>query len=438
MTSLRARLLGGIVLFTIATGLGAGLWAFRWAFSEAIELQDAILLQIGGLVIKNRLQTELPAQGGVDAEAKVVIKELSSPTGGADNNTVGLRIPAGLGDGLYTIPQDDGAWRVLLRTRSDGSRVAIAQPTSGRDEIAWDSAVQAVLPLCALIPCLMLLTAFVIHYSFRPVTRLARQLDAKQDEQVQHLAPEGIPKELQPFIASINRLLARIAVMFDHQRRFIAHAAHELRTPITALGLQAEKFSEHAELSENARGRLTDLRCGIQRTARLLEQLLALAKYDHGKAVTLHAVRLDGIAKSVVGDYVATAQDRSIDLGFGRLEAASVLADKTALAVMIRNLVENAVRYSPDGGRVDVSVFHDRGQVVLLIEDTGPGIAEGDLEEVFEPFHRGDRSGSDGTGLGLSIVRRIVDNHQAAIRLDNVGSSAGTGLRATVTFPPNG
>jgi two-component system, OmpR family, sensor kinase len=436
MTSLRARLLGGIVLFTIATGLGAGLWAFRWAFSEAIELQDAILLQIGGLAVKNRVQTELPPQGGVDAEAKVVIKELASPTGGADD-TVGLRIPTGLADGLYTMPQDDGTWRVLLRTRRDGSRVAIAQPTSGRDEIAWDSAVQAVLPLCALIPCLMLLTAFVIHYSFRPVTRLAKQLDAKQYDQVRHLMTEGIPKELQPFIASINRLLARIAIMFDHQRRFIAHAAHELRTPITALGIQAENL-EHAEISENARSRLTDLRCGIQRIVRLLEQLLALAKYDHDKAVTLHAVRLDGIAKSVVGDYLAAAQDRSIDLGFGRLEAASVLADKTALAVMIRNLVDNAIRYSPDGGRIDVSVFHDQGQLALMIEDTGPGIAEEDLEAVFEPFHRGDRSGSDGTGLGLSIVRRIVDNYQAAIRLDNVAASGGTGLRATVTFPPPG
>jgi two-component system, OmpR family, sensor kinase len=435
MRSLRARLLGGIVLFTIATGLIAGVWAFRWAFSEAIELQDAILLQIGGLAIKNRLQTELPPQGGVDAEAKVVIKEIWSTASGAENEIIVPKIPTGIADGLHTIAQSDGAWRVLVRTRPDGCRVAIAQPTSARNEIAWDSAVRAVLPLCALIPCLMLLTAIVIHYSFRPVMRLAKQLDAEQSDRLRHLEAEGIPKELQPFIDSINRLLARIAVVFDNQSRFIADAAHELRTPITALSIQAENL-EHSKLSPGAQNRLIALKSGIRRTARLLEQLLALAKYDHGQTADVLAVRLDGVVKSVVGDCVESARRRSIDLGFGRLEAASVRADSTTLAVMIRNLVDNAIRYSPDGGRVDVSVFCCRHRVFLLVEDTGPGITDEALNNVFEPFNRGDRSEGDGTGLGLSIVRRIVENHQGTIRLENVASrEGGAGLRATVILP---
>jgi two-component system OmpR family sensor kinase len=433
MRSLRARLLGGILLCTIAMGLGSGVWAFRWAFGEAIELQDAILLQIGALAI-NRLQTELPAQSGVDAEAKVVIKEIWSSTSGAENETVPPKIPRGIADGLYTISQGEGPWRVLVRTRADGSRVAIAQPTAARDEIARDSAVQAVLPFFALIPCLMLLTTVVIHYSFRPVTRLAKQLDdGKQSHHPQQLKSDDIPTELQPFINSINRLLERIAVMFDHQRRFIAHAAHELRTPITALAVQAENL-KRSELPEDARNRLIVLGCGIQRSARLLEQLLALAKYEDGRTASL-AVRLDDVVKSVVGDYLTPARARSIDLGFSRLETVWVRGDDTALAVMVRNLIDNAIRYSREGGRVDVSVFRGEDRAFLLVEDTGPGIADGALDDVFEPFNRGAQVESDGTGLGLSIVRRIVDNHNGTIRLENVTSSENTGLCATVTFP---
>jgi two-component system, OmpR family, sensor kinase len=235
-------------------------------------------------------------------------------------------------------------------------------------------------------------------------------------------------------LGGILRLLERIAVMFDHQRRFIAHAAHELRTPITALAVQAENL-KHSEMPEDARNRLIILGCGIQRSARLLEQLLALAKYEDSRTAAPNAVRLDDVVKSVVGDYLIPARARSIDLGFSRLETVSVRADETALAVMVRNLIDNAIRYSRDGGRVDISVFRDQDRACLLVEDTGPGIADGALDVVFEPFNRGVQAEGDGTGLGLSIVRRIVDNHNGTIRLENVASSEGTGLCATVTLP---
>ena len=311
--------------------------------------------------------------------------------------------------------------------------MAVGQPTAARDEIARDSAVRTIIPLGALVPCLMLLVGVVIHWSFRPVSKLASQLDAKQSDHLQKLPTHGMPMELHPFIASINRLLQRIAVMFDHQHRFIARAAHELRTPITALSIQAENL-EHAELAEDRRNRLATLRSGIQRTAHLLEQLLDLAKYDENNLSNVPAVELDRIVKNAVAEFLPRARARSIDLGFDRIESVPVRVNPTGLAVLVRNLVDNALRYSPDGGQIDIGVSRQGDKAVLRIDDTGPGVPEAQLDRIFEPFNRGNRSEGDGTGLGLSIVRRIVDNHQGSISLENATSSGRTGLRVTVKF----
>lgn len=434
MTSLRARLFVSLALFIIATGLSAGALAFRWAFDEAIELQDAILLQIGSLAAVNRLQTELPAQDGVDAEAKVVIEDLRKAPDVGQSATTLPEIPPNFADGLYTLAGRDEAWRVLLRTRADGGRVAVAQPTAARDEIARDSALRTVLPLGALIPCLMFLIAVVIHFSFRPVAQLAAKLDAEKNDHLQPLPTDRMPDELRPFIGSINRLLERVAATFDQQRRFIALAAHELRTPLTALSVQADNL-DHAMLAQDRQDRLASLRAGIRRTAHLLEQILDLAKYDEGAAPDVPAERLDRVVKSVVADFLPLAGARSVDLGFARLAETSVQIGATSLSVLIRNLLDNAIRHSPDGGRVDVSVFPEGPCAVLRIEDSGPGIPTTDIDRVFEPFDRGSRPDGDGTGLGLSIVRRIVNNGQGSIILENASSIGCAGLRATVKLP---
>jgi two-component system, OmpR family, sensor kinase len=434
MAGLRARLFLGVAALVVATGLAAGGLDFRWAFQEAIELQDSILEQVGGLAARNHLQAELPAEGGVDAEARIVIQELGGAPDGR-RPKLGLDgLPNDLEDGLQTLPLPGGKWRVLVRTRADGSRVAIAQPTAARDEIARDSAVRTILPLGVLVPCLMLLVGVVIHTSFRPVLHLASRLDVKQSGHLEKLPTDGIPTELHPFIASINRLLQRTAVLFEHQRRFIADAAHELRTPITALTIQAENLG-HEDLTEESRTRLAALRSGIRRTAHLAEQLLDLARYDENNHADVEVVKLDAILKKSVSEYLPFAQARSIDIGFDRIEHAPVRGNPTGLAALARNLIDNAIRYSPDGGQIDIAVSSDRDCVVLRIDDGGPGVPEAQLDRIFEPFNRGNRPEGDGTGLGLSIVRRVVDNYRGSIRLENLTPSGRTGLRAIVTFP---
>jgi two-component system OmpR family sensor kinase len=277
----------------------------------------------------------------------------------------------------------------------------------------------------------MLFIAIVVWQSLRPMTELAAQLDARRPDDLSKLPQEGTPRELHPFIASINRLLERIDTMMDQQRRFVADAAHELRTPVTAISLQAENLSQ-VELPPDSRDRLTALKNGARRTSHLLEQLLALARHDIDRSPEFPPTPLDGCAKEVVSDLMAAAMDRGVDLGFEIIEPVLVRGEPATLASVVHNLIDNALRHTPQGGRVDIGIYRQGEQVILQIEDTGPGIAASDLERVFEPFVRGSRPAGEGTGLGLSIVKRIVERLKGAVTLENVASS---GLRVTVSFP---
>ena len=430
MHSLRGRLFFGLTITIIVAGLGAGALAYDWAFDEAIELQDSILIQIGAVAGAIHVAEASPAGRGVDAEAQVVIEPLDGP--GSDTQD-GRRLKT-LPDGLHTVARNGEPWRVLIRTRAEGSRIAIGQPTAIRDEIARDSALRTVVPLLALIPCLMLIVVFVIRQTLRPVLSLAERLDRRQADQLQRLPLEGTPNELHPFIASINRLLERVQDLVDQQRRFIADAAHELRTPITAISLQAENL-DHAELEPESRERLAALRSGTRRTAHLLEQLLALARYDMGGMTGAPATPLDQCTKEVVADLLPLAAERGIDLGFAIVEPILVRGEPTMLAVMVRNLIDNAIRHIPKGGRIDIGIYREETRAILQVEDSGPGIPAADLAKIFEPFVRGRGVAEEGSGLGLSIVKRIVERLNASLSMENIGGTGASGLRVIVTLP---
>ena len=425
--SLRGRLLIGFTLMIVSTGVVAGAVGFQWAFDEAIEMQDSILTQIGALALNTRFQNDAPINRGVDAEAQVTIEELGDrPSGKPDTRALWT-----LQDGLHVVPRDQKPWRVLLGTRPDGSRFAIGQATAIRDEIARDSAFHIILPLAVLAPCLMLVIAIVVWQSLRPIVQLAGQLDARRASDLGKLSQEGTPRELHPFIASINRLLERIDTMMEQQRRFVSDAAHELRTPITAISLQAENLSQ-VELPPDSRDRVVALKNGARRTAHLLEQLLALARYDMESAPEIPVTSLDCCAKDVVSDFMSLAMDRGVDFGFAIIEPSPVRGEPATLSSVVHNLVDNALRHTPQGGRVDVGIYREGARVILQVEDTGPGIPVSDLERVFEPFVRGSRPAGEGSGLGLSIVKRIVERLKGSVTLENVPKS---GLRVTVSFP---
>jgi two-component system OmpR family sensor kinase len=428
---LRGRLHIGLTAIIVLTAVIGGIFAYTWAFNEAIEMQDSTLIQIASLAQDNGFNGRQPLQG-VDEDAEVWALELGkAPQGPADERQLWS-----FKDGLHVATRKGESIRALVRTRSDGSRFAVAQATAIRDEIARDMALRTLLPFAALIPCLMLVTALVIARSLRPMVKLAGEVDVRRADDMTPLPLAGTPSELHPFIASINGLLARMRLMMDQQRRFVADAAHELRTPITALSLQAENL-DVVDLPEAARERLAALRQGMHRTKHLLEQLLALARHEAGPSDCgeMPLVQLDRAAKEVVADLLPEALNRGIDLGFEVVESVSVRGEPVMLSAMIRNLLDNALRFTPQGGRVDVGVYLQDSAATLQIEDTGPGIASSDMDRIFEAFFRGHRPEGEGTGLGLSIVKRVVDGLAGSIVLENLCGAGGSGLRVTVRLP---
>ncbi|MCP4614857.1 MAG: histidine kinase [Bradyrhizobium sp.] len=429
LKSLRARLFLGLTAVIVLTGVIGGWFAYTWAYDEAIEMQDSVLMQIAAFASGAPVAVSQPVKG-VDAEAEISLVELgSTPHGRPDDRRLWT-----LQDGLNNEARDGQPVRAYLRTRADGSRFAVTQRTDMRDEIARDMALRTLLPIAALVPCLLIVTALVIGYSFRPMVQLAADLDARKQDDLRELPVSEAPRELHAFLSSINALLRRLQIMMDQQKRFIADAAHELRTPVTALSVQAENL-EIQDLPPEARERLTALRGGIGRTRLLLEQLLVLARQDAAQAVDDVAVRLDSVAKEVVADLLGEATSKGIDLGFESVEEVEVLCEPTALASVVRNIIGNAVKFTPEGGRVDLGVYRADDFGILQVEDSGPGIPPDDLERIFEPFFRGGHSQSDGSGLGLSIVKRIVDRIGGSIELENFTVGERSGLRAIIRFP---
>ena len=236
---------------------------------------------------------------------------------------------------------------------------------------------------------------------------------------------------MQPFLASINGLLARVHAMVDQQRRFIADAAHELRTPITALSLQAENL-DSVEIPPAARERVNALKNGMRRTRQLLEQLLVLARQESGPPDRPERVFLDRTAKGVVADLLADAAAKDIDLGFTVAEEVEVSGNSFALTAAIRNVVENAIKFSGDGGTVDLGVSREGAMAVVQMEDSGPGIPPSDIDRIFEPFFRGNQPTGEGSGLGLSIAKRAVDQAGGVIEIENIIGRGRPGLRVTI------
>src|SRR3954451_3525858 len=427
--SLRARLFVGLTAVILLAGCIGGAFTYLWAFDEAIEMQDSTLIQIGSLLQNGSVKSD-QSLGGVDADAEVDVTELGmAPHGSAEE-----RLLWSHQDGLHVVSRIGQSVRVLLRTRPDGSRFAVTQLTDVRDDIASSMAIRTLLPIAAMTPCLLLVAALVVAGSLRPMVRLAGDLDLRSADDVTPLPLADTPSELHPFIASINGLLERMKLMMDQQRRFIADAAHELRTPITAVSLQAE-ILDPADLPEQARERLGALKQGMRRTKHLLEQLLALARHEAGPSGEATVVPLDQTVKDLVADLVPDAARKGIDLGFQLIEPLATKGEPVMVATMIRNLLDNAVRFTPQGGRVDIGVYREGNEAVVQIEDTGPGIPSGDIDRIFEPFFRGSRPAEDGTGLGLSIVKRIIDRLGGVVVLENISDRAPKGLRATVRLP---
>jgi two-component system OmpR family sensor kinase len=334
--------------------------------------------------------------------------------------------------GFATIDTPNGPWRVFSVIANE-QLVQVAQPIAVRRALAASLALSTIVPLLIALPALALFVWLAIARALVPLTRIAAALGKRTPTQLEPLAATGWPREIQPVVGALNGLLGRLDRAIDAQRAFVADAAHELRTPLTALHLQAQ-IAERAGSDDERKSALSDLRAGLARTTHIVEQLLALAREEPGVAVRPMApVDLAALARDVVGDIEPIASAKGVDLGITDSQSASVQGDAQSLRTLLANLVDNAVRYSPSGGRVDVAVTRDDGATTLAVRDDGPGIAPDERDRVFTRFARGSGVQAEGSGLGLAIVKSIADRHRAAVALDD--GLDGRGLSVTLRFP---
>jgi two-component system OmpR family sensor kinase len=423
----------------LIVALVAGAFSFLSAFDETHELQDDVLRQVAQLVERQHLSSFPSVDDGRvkdgDEEARVIVQRLDDGDSSSVQVDSGgpLKLPAALTDGLHSLNVDGEAFRVLVRTTAAGERIAVAQESGFRNEIARDGALRTVMPFLILVPVLLLIVADLVRKMFRPIAAVSAEIDRRAEQELHPIDDGSLPVEVRPFAVAINRLLARVSQAMDNQRRFVADAAHELRSPLTALSLQAERLQD-AEMSLLARERLAVLRQGIERGRNLLDQLLTLAKAQAVAESPKSPVSLHGVFRRVLEDLMPLAEAKHIDIGSEGEQDAQVWVSELDMIAVVKNLVDNAIRYTPAGGRVDLSVKTVEGRTALCVEDTGPGIAVSERERVFDPFYRTLGSEQIGSGLGLSIVKVIADRIGAEIRLGFNDEVRQSGLRVTVLF----
>jgi two-component system OmpR family sensor kinase len=343
----------------------------------------------------------------------------------------GMGLPVPAREGYSTISHNGREWRVYTMVHGTHA-LQIAQPQDERDRIATQTALRTLVPFAVLMPIFGVLVWLGVGHGLRPLEAMSRAVGKRRPDAMAPIAESGLPEELRPLSASLNGLLGRLSEALSAQRRFTADAAHELRTPLAALKLQLD-LARRSGSTQAAVAALDDLDAAVARASHVVEQLMTLARVEpEALALQRGPCDLVAIAKDAIVARAGLAAQKEIDLGLTHATPASVEGDTASLAILLSNLVDNALRYTPAGGRIDVAVDDADGVPTLTVADTGPGIPVDERERVFDRFHRGVGNGELGSGLGLSIVKRIADAHGASVALD--APAAGNGLVVTVRF----
>lgn len=417
--SVQSRLSITLSLAILIVALLAAVFAFISALNEAHEMQDESLRQVAVLFDRQHMTLRYPGDErivGDDEESRIIVQYLadSAKASGNDDASIPLPFPVSLADGLSTLNIAGENFRALVRTTSTGERIVVAQEADVREKEARESAWRSLLPFLILFPVLLLVVGDLVRKLFRPIATLSAEIDQRDQQALHPVDEQHLPNEIRPFVVAINRLLKRVAQAMEAQRRFIADAAHELRSPMTALSLQAERLNATA-MSEEARQSFVPLAQGIERSRKLIEQLLALAAAQSIAQRTETVVSVHAIFRRVLEDLLPLAENKDIDIGVESVEDVKVVINELDLFVLIKNLVDNAIRYSPAGGRVDLNVEPVAQGVLIEIKDSGPGISTEEQALVFDPFYRSLGTGEAGSGLGLSIVCAIVNRNDASV-----------------------
>ena len=442
--SLRRRLLRWVILTTLATVGLAATMAYRQALDDVQELIDALMAETAQLIltqISDNHAGSLPHRGTTlhSNEPRRSDLPLEFQIGLADGTVLARTenapdVPLTATPGYADFQFGGEGWRSLtVESANRTYLVQLSLPEDIRDHEALEIAWRMLLPFGLMLPLMVGLIYFSIRRGLKPLDDLAAGVAARSPENLSALPPGAAPAEAQPLVGALNRLLGRVSTALDNERRFTADAAHELRTPLAALKIHAQ-VAMAGELPPPTRAALEKMQQGVDRTTRLVEQLLRLARLDPLERVAApQSVDLAGLAAVAVDDAAAAARagGRSLTL-HADPAAGTVDGDSDLLGAALRNLIDNALRYTPAGGRVTVTAGRPDGRRQLGVTDDGPGVPAAELPRLAERFYRGSEPGAEGSGLGLAIVHRIAELHGARLELENL---PGGGFSACLRWP---
>ena len=434
--SLRARLTAALLLAVLAFAALQAAVTYRTARAETEALFDAqmqrIALSLSGSLGAGALSDDAPA-ADTPAAREMIIQIWRADGVMLYRSPQGRLLPPQTVIGFSDTVAGGEPYRIYaLRTATQV--VQVAQQTEARGRMAGQLALRAVLPVALLAPVLMLIVWWVVGRAIGPIERVRRQVAARRPDDLAPLPTAGLPAEVRPLVGEMNGLLTRLSAAWDALTHFTADAAHELRSPLAALRLQAQSLQRAPD--DATRAIATErLLAGIDRATRLVEQLLALARQEGaGEGAELVSLDLTALARNALADAEPEAARHAIALTLDAPTAHVVLrADEAALAVLLRNLLGNALRHTPPGGQVRVGVREEASVIDLTVEDSGPGIAPDERARVLDRFYRVPGTPGHGSGLGLAIVRAIAERHGAALTLD--ASPTLGGLRVMLRWP---
>jgi two-component system OmpR family sensor kinase/two-component system sensor histidine kinase QseC len=431
VNSIRLRLLLVLLAMLALAAAVMGLVTYRSVLAETEALLDYQLRQ---MALSLRDQGEIAsgqAAALADEELDFVIQIWTVDGRAIYTTRQHSELPARAQLGLADIPAGGQVWRTFS-VATPLRVIQVAQPRQVRRALAADAALRSVAPLLVLAPLMALAVWWLAALTLRPLLRLATGVASRDAQSLAPLPDRGLPDELRPLVAALNGLLQRLAASLDTQRAFVADAAHELRSPLTALTLQL-RLLERAPDEAARTAAVAGLAAGITRAGWLVEQLLALARTETG-AAPLEMAQLD-LAEIVRAALAATAPyavSRRVAFDLQADGPLMLQGNAAALTTLVRNLADNAVRHGPAGAKVEVRLARGEHGVTLTVDDAGTGIPAGERERVFDRFYRRADGSTEGSGLGLAIVRSVADRHGASVTL---GDSPLGGLRVAVHFP---
>jgi len=434
VSSLKTRLLLWLLGGVVVVGAAGGWIVYLNALNEAdtffdYELRQTALL-LGDQPVEYQLESQIPPS---DAAYDFVVQVWTIDGDLLYWSQNHKLLPAITRIGFSNVTTSEGHWRVYGVQRPT-KVVQVAQPMSVRQDQAAVLALRALRPFALLLPVLGILIWVAVGHALEPLKGLTLLVKSRGVNELQPLPDQPLPDEVRPLVGALNDLLTRLGAALGRERAFMLDAAHELRTPLTALHLQMGALARAGTEAERLEA-TEKLSAGVHRAIRLVEQLLSLARQESRSEPAKVQVALDQLAREVVTELIPVSDAKSIDLGISESQPAVVVGDPDALRTLLRNLVDNAVRYTPPAGRVDVAVqcSGTPARAVLRVLDSGPGIPPEDRSRVFDRFYRRPGTSPPGSGLGLSIVNSIATAHAATVTLES--GPAGVGLAATVSFP---